>query len=75
MEKIAFISGANRGIGFETSKKLAEEGIKVIMGSRDLEKGKKALDKLSSLGIDADLIQSDAFDLIAPQKVFDYISE
>ena len=75
MEKIAFISGANRGIGFETSKKLAEEGIKVIMGSRDLEKGKKALDKLSSLGIDADLIQYDSFDLNAPQKVFDYISE
>ena len=25
MEKVAFISGANRGIGFETAKKLAEK--------------------------------------------------
>ncbi len=45
MTKVAFISGANRGIGFETSKKLAESGIKVILGARDLNKGKKALEE------------------------------
>ena len=32
MEKVAFKSGANRGISFETSKKLAEKGIKVNSG-------------------------------------------
>ena len=73
MEKVAFITGANRGIGFETSKKLAESGIKVILGSRDLKKGEEAQKKLSSLGIDADLFQYDAFDENAPQKVYDYI--
>jgi len=75
MEKVAFITGANRGIGFETSKKLAELGIKVILGSRDLEKGEEAVKKLSNFGIDADLVQYDAFDDDAPQKVYDYISE
>ncbi len=75
MEKVAFITGANRGIGFETSKKLAERGVKVILGSRDLSKGKKAIDKLHLNGIEADLIQYDAFDLDAPQKVYDYILE
>ena len=35
MEKVAFISGANRGIGFETAKKLAEKGIKVILVLED----------------------------------------
>ncbi len=75
MEKIAFITGANRGIGFETSKQLAQKNIKVILGSRDLDKGKKAIEKLSTDGIDADLIQYDAFDLSAPQKVYDYISK
>lgn len=74
MEKIAFITGANRGIGFETSKKLAESGIKVILGSRDLNKGEEAQKKLSSLDIDADLVQYDAFDDEAPQKVYDFIS-
>ena len=75
MEKVAFITGANRGIGFETSKKLAESGIKVILGSRDLNKGKEAVKKLSNFGIDADLVQYDAFDEDAPQKVYDYILE
>lgn len=75
MERIAFITGANRGIGFETSKRLAEEGVKVILGSRDLNKGKEAIEKLSSINIDADLVQYDAFDLNAPQKVYDYIFE
>ncbi len=75
MEKVAFISGANRGIGFETSKRLAEKGVKVIIGSRDLNKGKKAVEELSSKGFDVDLIQYDAFDLNAPQKVYDYINK
>jgi len=75
MERVAFITGANRGIGFETSKKLAESGIKVILGSRDLKKGEEAVKKLSNFGIDADLVQYDAFDDDAPQKVYDYILE
>ena len=75
MEKIAFITGANRGIGFETSKKLAETGVQVILGSRDLNKGTEAVEKLNALGLNVDLTQYDALDLKAPQKVFDYISE
>jgi len=75
MEKVAFITGANRGIGFETSKKLAESGIKVILGSRDLNKGEEAVKKLSNLGIDADLVKYDAFDVDAPEEVYKYISE
>ena len=74
MTKVAFISGANRGIGFETSKKLAESGIKVILGARDLNKGKKALEEMTSMGYDADLVEYDAHDLNAPKKVYDFIS-
>ncbi len=75
MKKIAFISGANRGIGFETSRQLAQKGIKIILGSRDLNKGQKAVKELANEGIDADLIQYDAFDLSAPQKLYDFINE
>ena len=75
MKKVAFISGANRGIGFETAKKLAELDITVILGSRDLSKGKKAVDELSSYGFDLDLVQYDASDSEAPQKIYDYIAK
>ena len=75
MEKIAFISGANRGIGFETAKKLAEQGIKVILGSRDLNKGEMAQNELATLGAEVDLVQYDAKDMDAPQRVYQYISE
>ena len=49
MEKVAFISGANRGIGFETAKKLAEQGIKVILGSRDLNKGRNGTKRIGCI--------------------------
>ena len=75
MDKVAFVSGANRGIGFETSKKLAELGIKVILGSRDVDKGQSAVDKLALLGHETDLIQYDACYSEAPAKVFEHIEK
>lgn len=75
MEKIAFISGANRGIGFETAKQLAGIGIKVIIGSRNLEKGKAAKEKLASEGFKVELVEYDALDKEAPEKVYDFIND
>ncbi|MBC7537385.1 MAG: SDR family oxidoreductase [Bacteriovorax sp.] len=47
MEKrIALVTGANRGIGKEVVKQLAELGYIVFLGSRDLEKGEEAVKKL-----------------------------
>lgn len=74
-KKVAFISGANRGIGFETAKRLAEKGINVILGSRDLEKGKKSIEELKAIGHDVELAQYDAFDSHAPEKIYSYIDD
>lgn len=41
-KKIALVTGANRGIGLEIAKQLAEQDIHVIVGSRDLAKGQQA---------------------------------
>jgi len=49
-EKIAFVSGANRGIGLETARGLAKLGITVLLGSRDLKKGDAAAAALRSDG-------------------------
>ena len=75
MKKIAFITGANRGIGFETAKKLGESGIKVILGCRDIVKGEKAVEELLSNGLKVEFIQYDAFDPEAPKKVYSYIND
>lgn len=58
--RIAFISGANRGIGFETAKQLAAAGIKVIIGARDASKGEQAVQQLRSLGLEAEYLHYDA---------------
>src|SRR5690606_34426167 len=44
--KTAFITGANKGIGFETAKQLLEKGLFVYIGSRSLENGLQAVEKL-----------------------------
>ncbi len=75
MEKIAFISGANRGIGYETAKKLGETGINVILGCRDLAKGKSAAESLIANGIKAEALKYDAMDPHAPEEIFNYIND
>lgn len=59
-QRIALITGANRGIGFETAKKLGEQGIKVIIGARDAHKGEQAVTELKALNIDAEYLHYDA---------------
>ncbi|MBE9159948.1 SDR family oxidoreductase [Nodosilinea sp. LEGE 06152] len=39
---VALVTGANRGIGLEVTRQLAQEGMTVILGSRDLAKGEAA---------------------------------
>lgn len=49
--KSALITGANKGIGFEVAKILAQKGFLVYLGSRNLESGLAAVEKLKSEGI------------------------
>lgn len=39
---VALVTGANKGIGLETARQLAAQGITVFLGSRDLERGQAA---------------------------------
>lgn len=48
--KKALITGANKGIGFETTKQLLQNGFYVYLGSRDLNNGNKAVEKLKAEG-------------------------
>jgi len=57
--KIALVTGANRGLGFETSKQLAIKGFKVYMGCRDEKKGLMAVQKLSNEKLNVEFIKLD----------------
>lgn len=62
--KTALITGANKGIGFETARQLAELGYYVYIGSRDKSKGLEAIEKLKALGLaNVDCIEIDVFDI------------
>lgn len=51
--KVALITGANRGIGFETARQLGAKGVSVIVSARTAEAAKEAADKLTSEHIEA----------------------
>ncbi|MGW4350797.1 SDR family oxidoreductase [Nocardia sp. NPDC004582] len=62
MSETAFITGANKGIGYETARQLAARGMTVLIGARDPGLGRAAADKLRAEGADAHAIQIDVTD-------------
>ncbi|MBO9731495.1 MAG: SDR family oxidoreductase [Chitinophaga sp.] len=48
--KFALVTGANKSIGFEVAQQLAQKGIYVYLGSRNVENGAEAVDKLKAKG-------------------------
>jgi NAD(P)-dependent dehydrogenase (short-subunit alcohol dehydrogenase family) len=61
--KKALITGANKSIGLETARKLLQNGYYVFIGSRSLENGQKAVEKLKAEGFEnAEAVQLDVTD-------------
>ena len=65
--RIALVSGANRGIGREIVRQLAEKGITTILGSRDEEKGRTAAEGMNGNVVvkRLDVIDEDSVDRLA----------
>lgn len=57
--KTVLVTGANRGIGFETCRQLAEKGFKVFLTARNKQAGEKATEKLKNKGHDVHFIELD----------------
>ena len=61
--KFALVTGANKSIGFEVARQLVQKGIYVYLGSRNLENGAEAVDKLKAGGLNnVEVIQLDTTD-------------
>lgn len=62
MSKIALVTGATRGIGFETARQLAQAGVHVILGARQRAKGVDAALTLQGEGLLVEALQLDVTD-------------
>ena len=62
VRKIALITGANKGIGFEIARQLGARGITILAGVRDQARGATAVEQLRAEGIDATDVPLDVTD-------------
>jgi NAD(P)-dependent dehydrogenase (short-subunit alcohol dehydrogenase family) len=73
--KIALVTGANRGLGFETCRQLAQLGLTVILSARDLAKGQTAAKILIGKGLDVIFYQLDVSDQINISRITHQIEQ
>jgi NAD(P)-dependent dehydrogenase (short-subunit alcohol dehydrogenase family) len=58
-DRIALVTGANKGIGFEIARQLGQEGHHILIGARDRGRGQSAVAELGSKGFAARFVQID----------------
>jgi len=61
-KKIALVTGATRGIGLETARQLAQDGVHVLLGGRDRVKAAVAAETLRKQGLEVEPIALDVGD-------------
>lgn len=70
---IALVTGANRGIGFEIARQLAQKGSLILVGARDLVRGERAAEALRSEGFEARPVQLDVTDDASIRRAAEWI--
>jgi len=60
--RIALVTGANKGIGLEIARQLAQAGVAVIIGARDLKRGSAVAAELAWAGLPATFVPIDLND-------------
>jgi NAD(P)-dependent dehydrogenase (short-subunit alcohol dehydrogenase family) len=71
--KVALITGANKGIGFETARQLAALGMTVLVGARDDARGQEAQRRLRQDGADASFVELDVTDAASIERAAAWI--
>jgi NAD(P)-dependent dehydrogenase (short-subunit alcohol dehydrogenase family) len=64
-DRVALVTGANRGIGLELVRELARRGYTAILGSRDPERGEAAAVELRGEGLELEVRSVDVADAAA----------
>lgn len=75
-KQTVLITGANKGIGLETARQLAKAGYYIFLGSRDQDRGQKAVVQLQSEGYtDIELLLIDVADEQSVQQAHDELAK
>lgn len=72
-KKISLVTGANRGLGFETARELAEAGVLVVIGARKFTDAEQAAAKLKARGFDVEGVELDVTSDAQRRAVLDYL--
>ena len=72
-KSVALVTGGNRGIGYAIGRSLAQQGIAVILGVRDPNKGASACSRLQGEGLDVNFELMDVTDEDSVQKAVKHI--
>jgi NAD(P)-dependent dehydrogenase (short-subunit alcohol dehydrogenase family) len=75
LRKIALITGANKGIGFEIARQLGIQGIIILAGVRDQARGEAAVQKLRAESINAITIELDVTSQTTIDEAADFIDK
>ncbi len=74
-DKLAVITGASSGIGAATARRLAQQGMRVVLVARRLDRLAELSSQIRSNGGSAEVIQADLNDEEDRQRVFEKIDE
>lgn len=72
-KKVALITGANKGIGFELCKQLGRKDLRVVLTARDPNKGEAAAKRLQAEGLDVVFHQLDVTEPSSIERAYDWL--
>ena len=74
-KRIALVTGANKGLGFEMARQLGKAGVGVLLAARDPRKGETAASKLRGEGLNAQFLKLDVTDNRDHVAAFAFLEE
>jgi NAD(P)-dependent dehydrogenase (short-subunit alcohol dehydrogenase family) len=74
-KRIALVTGANKGIGYETARQLASQGITVLIGARDEQRGEEAAARLRGEDLDVQFLRLDINDQTTHEAACRFIED